>query len=104
MSTRVLFMGVIATVTGQREVVLETRSGATLREVLDQLEARFGPEFGRRVFRSPDPPRPLQTHTRIFVNRAVQSEAALDLPLPAGGEGRDEDEVLIYLMPAASGG
>lgn len=104
MSTRVLFMGVIATVTRQRELVLETRSGATLRQVLDQLEARFGPEFGLRVFRSPAPPRPLQTHTRIFVNRAVQSDATLDAPLPAGGGAGDEDEVLIYLMPAASGG
>lgn len=104
MSIRVLLMGVIATVTGQKELVLETRPGATLRQVLDDLEARFGPEFGRRVYRSTEPPRLLQTHTRIFVNRALQSEAALDLPLPAGGEGRDDDEVLIYLMPAASGG
>ncbi len=97
-------MGVIATVTGQKELVLETRPGATLRQVLDDLESRFGPEFGLRVFRSQRPPRPLQMHTRIFVNSAVQTDEALDRPLPPDAGGQGGAEVLIYLMPAASGG
>jgi molybdopterin converting factor small subunit len=97
-------MGVIATVTGQKELVLETRPGATLRHVLDDLESRYGPEFGLRVFRSHTPPRPLQMHTRIFVNSVIQTDEALDRPLPPGGDGRGEAEVLIYLMPASSGG
>jgi molybdopterin converting factor small subunit len=104
MSTRVVFMGVIATVTGQKEMALETRPGATLRQVLDDLESRFGPDFGRRVFRSQTPPRPLQMHTRIFVDSQVQTDETLDRPLPAGGDGQGSAEVLIYLMPAASGG
>ena len=104
MSPRVVFMGVIATVTGRKEMALETRPGATLRQVLDDLESRFGPDFGRRVFRSQTPPRPLQMHTRIFVDSALQTDETLDRQLPTGGDGQGSAEVLIYLMPAASGG
>ncbi|MBI5628941.1 MAG: MoaD/ThiS family protein [Candidatus Rokubacteria bacterium] len=104
MSIRILFMGVIATVTGQKDLVLEAGPGATLREVLDRLEARYGPEFGMRVFRSQTPPRPLQMHTRIFVNNELATDETLDLALPSVGPEQGAAEVLIYLMPAASGG
>jgi molybdopterin converting factor small subunit len=102
MSIRVLLMGVIASVTGQKELVLPAEPGLTLRQVLDRLDERFGPEFGRRVFRAQTPPRPLQMHTRIFVNGTIAEDDTLDRPLPISGEGASE--VLIYLMPAATGG
>ena len=102
MSIRVLFMGVIANVTGQKDLLLPLESGVTLRAVLDRLEERYGPEFSQRVFRSPTPPRQLQMHTRIFVNGSLASDETLDAPLPAAEPAASE--VLIYLMPAASGG
>ena len=104
MSIRILFMGVIATVTGQKDLVLAAEPGATLRQVLDRLEARYGAEFGLRVFRSQTPPRPLQMHTRIFVNKTLVTDDTLDQPLPGAGAEPGSAEVLIYLMPAASGG
>jgi hypothetical protein len=104
MSIRVLLMGVIGRVTGEREVVLPVEAGLTLRRVLDDLDRRFGPEFGCRVFRSQTAPRPLQLHTRIFVNGTLVEEDALDRPLPASGEAPEPSEVLIYLLPAATGG
>lgn len=97
-------MGVIASVTGQKDLTLAAESPLTLREVLDRLEVRFGPEFGRRVFRSQTPPRPLQMHTRIFVNGTLAGDEALDQPLPAADAAPGSSEVLIYLMPAATGG
>ncbi|HET8577127.1 MAG TPA: MoaD/ThiS family protein [Methylomirabilota bacterium] len=103
MTIRVLFMGVIAKITGQRDLLLPAEPTVTLRGVLDRLEARYGPEFSHRVFRSDTPPRPLQTHTRIFLNGNVVDESMLDQPLSSGGE-PGSAEVLIYLLPAASGG
>jgi len=97
-------MGVIATVTRQKDLVLEAGPGATLREVLDRLEALYGPEFGLRVFRSQTRPRPLQMHTRIFVNNELATDETLDEALPSVGPEQGVAEVLIYLMPAASGG
>ncbi|MFQ5848014.1 MAG: MoaD/ThiS family protein [Candidatus Methylomirabilales bacterium] len=104
MTIRVSFMGVMRTVTRETDVGLSAAPGVTLREVLDSLERRYGPEFGRRVFRSQVPPRPLQMHTRIFVNGNLTDEEKLDEPLPVDGGEAGCPEVLIYLMPAATGG
>lgn len=102
MSIRILFMGVIAGVTGQKEVAMSAEPGTTLRSVLDRLEALYGAEFGRRVFRSQREPRPLQMHTRIFVNGTIVTEDGLDRPMPVTES--ESPEVLIYLLPAATGG
>lgn len=104
MSIRVTFMGVIATVTREKDCVLPSRASLTVRDVLDGLEARYGAEFGRRVFRSETPPRPLQMHTRVFVNGQLVDDAALDQPLTAAGDEPGASDVLIYLLPAATGG
>lgn len=104
MSITVLFMGVIGSVTGEKSVTLPATSGLTLRALLDHLEGRYGPEFGRRVFRSHVPPRPLQMHTRIFVNGDLVDDHTLDEPLPCDGAVAGSPEVVIYLMPAATGG
>jgi molybdopterin converting factor small subunit len=106
MSVRVSFMGVIANVTGQKELTLASEPGVTLRQVLESLEEQYGEEFGRRLFRTSNPPRRLQMHTRIFVNRQLVEDGALDDPLPFAGDAAvpASSEVLIYLMPAACGG
>lgn len=103
-SIRVLFMGVIASVTGQKEMALPVEPGATLRSVLNGLEARYGPDFGRRLFRAQQEPRPLQMHTRIFLNGTLVGDDALDQPLAAAGGEAESAEILIYLLPAATGG
>ena len=97
-------MGPLANAIGARETVLAADAGLTLRALLDRLESRYGAEFGQRVFRTSTPPRPLQMHTRIFVNGTVVDDAMLDTPLPSGGDGPGAAEVLIYFMPGASGG
>lgn len=99
-------MGVIAHMTGQKELTLASEPGVTLRQILDSLEEQYGEEFGRRLFRTSTPPRRLQMHTRIFVNGGLVEDGALDDPLPFTGDGAagPSSEVLVYLMPAACGG
>lgn len=97
-------MGVIGAVTGEKDLSFPAAPSVTLREVLDLLESRYGPEFGRRLFRSQVPPRPLQMHTRIFVNGNVVDDEKLDRPLTSDGGETESPEVLIYLLPAATGG
>ncbi len=97
-------MGPLATAIRARETVLDGGAAMTLRELLDRLEARYGPDFGHRVFRTATPPRSLQMHTRIFLNGTAVDDAMLDEPLPPAGGGPGFSDVLIYFMPGASGG
>ena len=101
MDLRISFMGVIASVTGMKHLALSVEGTPTLRMVIDQLEHRFGTEFGKRVYRNSSPPRQLQLCTRIFVNRELVGESALDEALTPVG---DSPEILIYLLPAVCGG
>lgn len=98
MDIQVSFMGVLASVTHEKQRLMQAEAGLTLRQLLEQLEAHYGEDFGRRVFRAQTPPRPLQTHTRIFVNGRVITDVELDRAL------EDGPEVLIYLLPASAGG
>lgn len=104
MRTRVSFMGVIARLTGEREVVLDFDQPPTLRALLLRLEERYGKEFGTRVFRNADPPRRLQMCMRIFVNSNVVPDSALDEILPGPTNDDTSADVLVYLLPAACGG
>lgn len=104
MDLRICFMGVIAHLTGQRELTLRFDEAPTLRHLLHELEDRFGPEFGSRLFRSATPPRLLQMCTRIFVNGQLVDDAALDAPVSSAADDASSTEVLVYLLPAACGG
>ena len=97
-------MGPLANAIRTRETVLAGAAGMTLRELLDRLEARYGPEFTQRIYRTLASPRQLQMHTRIFVNGSAADDAMLDVPLPPAGAEPGSSEVLIYFMPGASGG
>lgn len=99
---RILFMGVIAQFAGGKELMLDFGRGRTLRELLYELERRYGEEFGARIFRSTTPPRRLQMGMRIFINRKLIDEAALEQPLAF--ESESSPEILIYFLPAACGG
>ncbi|TAK48154.1 MAG: hypothetical protein EPO23_08740 [Xanthobacteraceae bacterium] len=96
------FMGVIATITGERELTLELGRQQTLRDLLYELERRYGSEFGARIFRNAQPPRRMQMCTRIFINKNLIDETALDQPIPLAS--KNSPEVLIYFLPAACGG
>lgn len=104
MNLRVCFMGVIASLTREKELPLQFDEAPTLRGLLDQLEARYGAEFGTRIYRNAKPPRLLQMCTRIFVNGALVDETAMDAPLPSEAPSGESSEVLVYLLPAACGG
>lgn len=101
---RILFMGVIANITGERELTLSVDPSRTLRDLLYSLEQRFGPEFGVRVFRNLEPPRRLQMGMRIFINKNLIDERALDQPVSKITEQQQSAEILIYFLPAACGG
>jgi len=101
---RILFMGVIANITGERELTLTIDPSRTLRDLLYSLEQRFGPEFGVRVFRNSTPPRRLQMGMRIFINKNLIDERALDQPVSMITEQQQSAEILIYFLPAACGG
>ncbi len=104
MNMRVLFMGVIANFTGERELALSFNSAPTVRGLLDELERHYGSEFGARVFRTSSTPRLLQMYTRIFVNGNLVGNEDLDKPVSAAPADKPSSEVLVYLLPAACGG
>lgn len=101
---RIRFMGVIASFTGGQELTLDFDRHRTLRDLLTDLEARYGPEFGARIFRCAAAPRRLQMGLRLFVNKKLIEEAALEQPVPLPDDGGDSPDVLIYFLPAACGG
>jgi hypothetical protein len=98
------FMGVIASFTGGKELTLEFERDRPLRELLSDLEQRFGPEFGARIFRSATPPRRLQMGLRLFINKKLIDETALEHPIPLSNDSGSASDVLIYFLPAACGG
>ncbi|MCZ7562905.1 MAG: MoaD/ThiS family protein [Burkholderiales bacterium] len=104
LAVHVSFMGLIAYVTKEKELALEFAATPTLRGLLEELERRYGADFGVRVFRTSTPPRRLQMCTRIFVNGNLVDEQALDAPLPLAAEPGAPPKVLVYLLPAATGG
>lgn len=101
---RINFMGVIASFTGGKELTLAFDRDRTLRELLYDLEQRYGPEFGARIFRCATPPRRLQMGLRLFINKNLIDETALEQPIPLANESRSASDVLIYFLPAACGG
>ena len=101
---RVSFMGITSSLTGTRELALQIPDTITLRGLLDDLEQRYGPEFGQRVYRNAKPPRLLQMCTRIFINGNMVDDSALDEILPPPEDGGEYPDVLVFILPAATGG
>lgn len=104
MNLEIEFMGVLEDVTRARTLSLDFEQAPTLRELLADLEERYGEEFSTRIFRNATPPRRLQMGTRIFVNGNIVDDRALDTALPPPAEGKSSAAVLVYFLPAACGG
>ena len=104
MNLQIDFMGVIADITRTKKLALDFDDALTLRDLLDELERRYGDEFSVRIFRSSSAPRRLQMCTRIFINRKLVDDRALDAPLPSPSEPGSSAAILVYFLPAACGG
>lgn len=104
MNVNLLFMGVIADITGTKKQTLHFDQIPTLRELLNELERQYGAEFAVRIYRSSVAPRVLQMCTRIFINETIVHNNELDQSLPAPANTEASSEVLIYFLPAACGG
>lgn len=104
MNLQIEFMGVIADVTKANKLSLDYKDPPTLRELLGELESRYGDEFSTRIFRNATPPRRLQMCTRIFVNGNLVDDRALDAALPPASDDPGSSAVLVYFLPAACGG
>lgn len=104
MNVNLLFMGVIADITGTKKQTVQFDQVPTLRGLLTELERQYGTEFGARIFRDSTAPRMLQMCTRIFVNETIVHNHELDEPLPTPADTATSPEVLVYFLPAACGG
>lgn len=104
MNVQIDFMGVIANITGTRKLALDFDDAPTLRELLTELELRYGDEFSSRIYRNASAPRWLQTSTRIFVNGNVVDDRALEASLPSSPGPGASAAILVYFLPASCGG
>ena len=104
MNVQIDFMGVIANITRTRKLALDFGDAPTLRELLAELERRYGDEFSSRIYRNASAPRRLQTSTRIFINGNVVDDRALEVSLPSPPEPGSSAAILVYFLPASCGG
>ena len=104
MNVQIDFMGVIANITHTKKLALDFDDAPTLRELLAELERRYGDEFSSRIYRNAGAPRRLQTSTRIFINGNVVDDRALEASLPSSPEPGSSAEILVYFLPASCGG
>jgi len=104
MNVQIDFMGMIADITRTKKLALDFDEAPTLRELLGELECRYGEEFGTHIYRSARTPRELQKAMRIFINGNVVDDRALEVSLPALPEPGSHTAVLVYFLPACCGG
>ena len=104
MNVQIDFMGVIANITRTRKLALDFDDAPTLRELLAELERRYGDEFSSRIYRNAGAPRRLQMGTRIFINGNVVDDRALETALPSPPEPGSSAAILVYFLPASCGG
>ena len=104
MNVQIDFMGVIANITRTKKLALDFDDAPTLRELLAELERRYGDEFSSRIYRNAGAPRRLQTSTRIFINGNVVDDRALEASLPSSPEPGSSAAILVYFLPASCGG
>lgn len=104
MNVNILFMGVLADITGTKKHAVQFDQVPTLRGLLVELERQYGEDFGVRIFRDSTAPRLLLKCTRIFVNEIIMNDRELDQTLPTPADATASPEVLVYFLPAACGG
>ena len=95
-TVRLRLLGPLARLAGQRETSCAVPDGATVRDLLLTVAARYGPEFAAALLRAPGE---LHTHVRVFVDGA---DADPQQPLVLGPAAAREITVLV--MPIFEGG
>lgn len=102
---QITFMGVLADITKTKKLALNFGGMQTLRDILGELEDRYGEAFACRIYSSARAPRQLQMCTRIFINgNIVVDDSALDTPLPAPTKHGAATAVIVYFLPPCTGG
>lgn len=96
MIVNVRLFGMLGILANQRLVAFELESGATVGDVLAELEKRFGREFIDRLFRIPGE---MHSYCQVFVNDAQVN--GLETKLKSNGS---PAEVGIILLMASEGG
>ena len=104
MNVQIDFMGGSANIPRTKKLALDFDDAPTLRELLAELERRYGDEFSSRIYRNAGAPRRLQTSTRIFINGNVVDDRALEASLPSSPESGSSAAILVYFLPASCGG
>ena len=104
MNVQIGFMGMIADITRTKKLALDFDAAPTLRQLLGELETRYGDEFTTRIYRNAREPRRLQMATRIFINGTVVDDRALEDSLPEPSEPGASASILVYFLPASCGG
>lgn len=93
---RLKLMGPLARLAGERETRLLVGEGATVRDLLGLLAARYGPEFADAIFRTAGE---VHTHLRTFLD-----ERDADLGDRIAGDGGTAPEVAVLIIPGFEGG
>ncbi|MEK7387879.1 MAG: MoaD/ThiS family protein [candidate division NC10 bacterium] len=95
-TVRLRLLGPLARLAGRRETTCDVQEGATVRDVLIALAARYGPEFASALLRAPGE---LHTHVRVFVDGADADPHDPVVTGPAAAP-----EVTVLVMPIFEGG
>ncbi len=91
-AVRVWFFGLVATMTGERDVGLELPSGATVRDVLAALGRRYGETFLGNLMRTKNEK---ASCCRVSLNGRVVK----DLDAPVAAEGAATVEIILLSAP-----
>ncbi len=95
-TVRCRLLGPLARLAGRRETICAVAEGATVRDLLLALAARYGPEFAAALLRAPGE---LHTHVRVFVDGADAEPNDL-----VGGGTTPAPQVTVLVMPIFEGG
>ena len=95
-TVRLRLLGPLARLAGRRETTCAVAEGATVRDLLMALAARYGPEFASALLRAPGE---LHTHVRVFVDGADADPHDPVVTGPAAAP-----EVTVLVMPIFEGG
>jgi molybdopterin converting factor small subunit len=92
----VKLFGSLERLAGQRETRVAVDDTTTVRDLLEILAERYGPDFATSIFRAPHE---VHTHLRVFLNE--EEVAASDRIMR---DSSTATEVVIMALPAFEGG
>jgi len=95
----VKYHGVIRDVTKEPAAAFELPEGGTVRDLLDLMHQRYGPDFAERVL---DERMGVRSYVMLFLNGKQLDNIALDTTKVCVGGA--PTEAILYVMSGASGG